>query len=351
MTTIIKNLTSCFLKEWSLYVEDTPRAGIVYKFSSVTSTINSRNSLELSGLNRSRRARAGGLDVSGGVDFPGKLQIGQIRLLADVEPALMVYVFGKVGLGFSWKIIPLSPFHFPATSGEALIGTHVYQFWNQQTIPNAILARSFVVDTVAKDERREIGQVQKFLEDGSPLPEYLRPAIGSPIRTDKDVRLRYLKDFSIDEETFRSTRKDNSFVNLTRLLILRAFSEHEGVAAAADVEGDYTTAVVADRFPRNAKDFKSKYVECELRSQFLSLLPGERGERPLVYTWDDETPASWNNSAVAAYIAKTGELFGTGVMDVKLKRIVIDDFSVSDGISVPLEKASELRLVMVPPKG
>ena len=81
------------------------------------------------------------------------------------------------------------------------------------------------------------------------------------------------------------------------------------------------------------------------------MLPGEKGERPLVYTWDGETPSGWRDSAVAAYVGKTGELFGVGFMDINQKRIVINDFSMSDGVSVPLEKASDLRLVMVPPEG
>ena len=322
MRTKVKNLTDCFLKEWALYVKDVPQSHVAYRY-----------------------VKAQGLAVS-----PEKLKIGQVRLLADIEPSLMVYVYRKVGTGFLWEIIPLSSFHFPATSGEALIGTRVYQFWNQQRVPHTLLSRSFAVDDVSCEERREIRQVQKYMEKGCPLPEYLKPAIGAPVRADQDVRLRYLEDFSIDEDTFRNVTETNGFADLTRLIISRAFSGYEDAAAAADVEGDYTAAVMADRFPRNAKDFKRQYVDCELKSQFLSLLPGERGERPLVYTWDGETPERWRDSPVAAYIARTGELFGTGAMNVKTRRIVIDDFSMSDGVSVPLEKASELRLVMVPPK-
>lgn len=318
----INNMKDAFLNEWGMYVQDFPVPGNVYKYVKAEGYVG-----------------------------PNDVRSGQIRLLADIEPQLMVYVHRKRHGGFSWEAIPLSPFHFPATSGEALIGRRVYQFWNMQEISAYVIGRSFAVEDVPIEERRELHQMIRHIEVGDPLPEYLKVALGAPVRDGKDKRLRYLADFSIDASTFRCNVKGQSFTSLSPRVIEQAFDGYEFAAAAAGVENDYTTAVVADRFPRNAKDFKNRYVECELKSQFLSLLPGERGERPLVYTWEGDAPKAWRNSPVAAYVAKTGEMLGVGFMDIEAKRIVINDFSVSDGVSVAIEKASELRLILVQPRG
>ena len=315
----IRTLTDAFRKEWVLYLDDVPRSGNVYKFV---------------------KAADG--------DFRPAPKSGQIRLLADVERPLLVYLQQTKASSFLWDVIPLSPFHFPATSGEALVGKRVYQFWNRQDVSSIHIDRSFLVEEVPADERREIVAMAAHVENGADVADCLKPAIGEVVRRNDDTRLRYLHDFAVEPETFRSAERGRAFVRLTRKALWLAFAEHEFAAAAAGVENDYTAAVVAKRFPKNAKDFKRQYVECELKSQFLSLLPGERGERPLVYTWEGETPDGWRDSAVAAYVAKTGELFATGFLDIGLKRIVINDFSVSGGVSVPLEMASDLRLVIVP---
>lgn len=324
----IDGLKGAFLKEWEMYVQDVPKAGEVYKYD-----------------------KAKGLCLPDAV-----VKAGQIRLLADIEPPLLVYACRKVRGEFAWEVIPMSPFHFPATSGEVLIGNRVYQVWNKQTIPAHMLIRSFEVQTVSREERLEIKQVLGYFENGGDLPVWLKSAMGFPIRDDNDVRLRYLSDFAVEfndmlrqRRTRAASSRDMTWRRALPSRVLKgAFSGYELRLAAAGVGDDYTPAVVANRFPRNARDFKKQYVECELKSDFLSLLPGERGERPLVYTWEGDTPEGWKNSAVAAYISKTGELFGVGSMDVKSKRIVINDFSGSEGVSVALEKASELRLVMVP---
>ena len=315
-------LTDLFRKEWKLYVEDFPKAGVVHK-------------VEMAKYSD---------------PFIKKPKVGEIRLVADVEPPYCVFLNKKLKDG--WDIVPISPFHNPATSCEALIGRHVYQAWNRQKVDQIRIARSWLVEPVPVDERKEICAVLDFVEKDKELPGYLKPAMGEPVRSSDDPRLRYLSDFSteLSELKFPVDPIEEVFPPIIRPNWYRpVVDEHEWAAAAAVGTGARSLALFMSAPPRTRSAFKEQAFECVLQSEPMSLLPGDDERDPLVYTWEQPTPESWRRGRlqVAAYVDKTGALFGRGTIDVAKKRIVINDFK-GIKLKTALEKVSDIVLVVTP---
>lgn len=327
-----RTLTEAFRNEWQLYCEDYPTSGPVYR-------------VEMAG------------DL---VPFGDEPDGSEIRLLADVEPHLCVFLSGRSEDG--WDVIPLSPFRNPATSGEALVGRHVYQIWNRQTISAERVARSWKVALVDAEECRDLQAVVDHVEKGVELPDHLKPAMGEAIRSEKDERLRYLSDFSVEvaEMKFKCvqvaadgpSRGPVRFrwpSRLVRSRYQKAVENHEFPLAAAVGAGVRTVALFMTGLPKSSAQFREKAFDCELTSQFLSLQPDDDQRMPLVYTWEEATPESWTRGPmnVAAYIERTGALFGRGTVDVANRRIVVDDFRGIE-LKTPVEKVSDIVLVVAP---
>lgn len=326
-------LTDLFRKEWKLYVEDVPKAGVVHK-------------VEMAKHSDS---------------FSRNPKVGEIRLVADVEPPYCVFLNKKLEDG--WDIVPISPFHNPATSCEALIGRHVYQAWNRQKVDQVRIARSWLVEPVPVDERKEICAVLDFVEKDKELPDYLKPAMGEPVRSSDDPRLRYLSDFSTELSELKFTNLGvEGRPQRRRGVRLAVFphrirpnwyrpmvNEHEWAAAAAVGTGSRSLALFMSSPPRTQSAFKEQAFECVLQSEPMSLLPGDDERDPLVYTWEQPTPESWRRGKlqVAAYVDKTGALFGRGTIDVVKKRIVINDFKGLK-LKTALERVSDIVLVVTP---
>lgn len=328
-------LSDLFRKEWELYIEDFPTSGAVYK------------------VNMVKRSDS----------FSNNPKVGEIRLVADVEPPYCVFLNRKFKDG--WDIIPISPFHNPATSCEALIGRHVYQVWNRQKVNQIRIVRSWLVESVSADERAEINAVLNFVEKDKELPCYLKPAMGAPVRCSDDPRLRYLSDFSMElsalkfndkRVVLRSQRRrcDSCISSVFPTRINPSWyrpmvDEHEWAAAAAVGTGVRSLALFMLSQPRTKSAFKDQAFECVLQSEPMSLLPGDDERDPLVYTWERPTPESWRRGKlqVAAYVDKTGALFGRGTIDVAKKRIVINDFN-GIVLKTALEKVSDIVLVVTP---
>ena len=328
-------LTDGFRAEWSLYCEDYPEPGPVYKVE-----------------------QAGDLVPFGGV--PGA---AEIRLLADIEPRLCVFLVRRTKAG--WDVIPVSPFRNPATNGEALIGRHVYQVWNRQTISAKRVSRSWKVAAISEEECKELHAVVDHVEKGEALPGYLKPALGEAIRSRQDERLRYLEDFGVEvsemkfakkaprrEATGRPSGPCVSFCwpsRLKRALYSPVVEDHEYALAAADGPGASSVALFTESLPKSSAQFNQKAFECILQSEFMSLLPDDDERRPLVYTWASETPEAWKAGPlrVAAYVKKTGALFGRGTVDVAARRIVDGDFR-GIGLKTPIEKVSDIMLIVAP---
>lgn len=326
-------LTDLFRKEWKLYVEDVPKAGVVHK-------------VEMAKHSDS---------------FSRNPKVGEIRLVADVEPPYCVFLNKKLEDG--WDIVPISPFHNPATSCEALIGRHVYQAWNRQKVDQVRIARSWLVEPVPVDERKEICAVLDFVEKDKELPDYLKPAMGEPVRSSDDPRLRYLSDFSTELSELKFTnlgverrpqRRRGArlavFPPRIRPRLYRpVVDEHVWAAAAAVGTGARSLALFMSAPPRTQSAFKEQAFECVLQSEPMSLLPGDDERDPLVYTWERPTPESWRRGKlqVAAYVDKTGALFGRGTIDVAKRRIEICDFK-GIKLKTALEKVSDIVLVVTP---
>lgn len=319
-------LSDLFRKEWELYVEDFPMAGAVHK------------------VNMAKRS-----DL-----FSDNPKVGEIRLVADVEPPYCVFLNRKLKNG--WDVIPISPFHNPATSCEALIGRHVFQAWNRQKVNQIRIARSWLVESVSVDERAEIQAVLDFVEKDKELPHYLKSAMGAPVRCSDDPRLRYLSDFSTELSELEFNDKGD--VTRTKIEFPSRINpgwyrpmveEHEWAAAAAVGTGFRSLALFMSAQPRTMAAFKDQAFECVLQSEPMSLLPGDDERDPLVYTWERPTPESWKRGKlqVAAYVDKTGALFGRGTIDVTKKRIVINDFK-GIALKTALEKVSDVVLVVTP---
>jgi hypothetical protein len=135
-----------------------------------------------------------------GTPLEWPVHVGEIRLLA---PHLLpsgqcpVYVLVVSNWDNNWKLVtPFSQFPLPATPGELLTlrsegPWQVLQVWNSRTLPNEVIAESWVADTASEDLLDEAWAVFRHVTFGAELPDELASRIGPPVLQPHDPRISY----------------------------------------------------------------------------------------------------------------------------------------------------------------
>ncbi|MFA6929689.1 MAG: hypothetical protein WCT05_05135 [Lentisphaeria bacterium] len=178
-----KQLTQSFLHEYQLYCRLLDQAG-----EDPGEDPDKKNLRSKFGSRQSLAAAAP-------PDFAG-LQSGQIRLLSQPDQMIWVLALRCWGGGI-WLVVPFSPFPFPATEEEFLLGgkrteyLDVLQFWNARTLHALFLRRSWLVDTLTPQELQTAEVLFNASLSGDALPEELLARTALPITAAPDPRLNY----------------------------------------------------------------------------------------------------------------------------------------------------------------
>jgi hypothetical protein len=126
--------------------------------------------------------------------------VGEIRLLAPhlLPPGQRpVYVLVVSKWDNDWKLVtPFSQFPLPATQGELLTlrsegPWQVLQVWNSRTLPNEVIAESWVADTASESLLDEAWAVFRHVTFSAELPDELSSRIGPPVLQPHDPRIKY----------------------------------------------------------------------------------------------------------------------------------------------------------------
>lgn len=135
--------------------------------------------------------------------FDPQPRCGEIRLLSrgllpDCRRPLHIAIVSD--WSESVKLVaPYGSFSEPASTGELLTGRtesdlRVLCLWNSHTIPDDLVAQSWVVGTMSKTELEEARAVFEHVTFGHPLPSHLGERVGPPILNPEDARAAYQKE-------------------------------------------------------------------------------------------------------------------------------------------------------------
>lgn len=139
-------------------------------------------------------------DAITGRPLDGPVCVGEIRLLAPhlLPPGQRpVHVLVASNWDNDWKlVIPFSQFTLPATTGELLTGRDetpwkVLQVWNSRTVPNEVIAESWIAANASESLLDEAWVVFRHLMVGTELPDAFASRIGPPILRPTDPRIEY----------------------------------------------------------------------------------------------------------------------------------------------------------------
>ncbi len=88
-------------------------------------------------------------------EFDSDVAVGEVRIFADTTSPLVALVVEDRRLS-GWRIVPVSPFCAPASDREAMVGERVLQLWNATVVSRRFAGRSWIVDTVDKEELERV---------------------------------------------------------------------------------------------------------------------------------------------------------------------------------------------------
>ena len=110
------------------------------------------------------RPRLAGERPSGDAAFDPCVRAGDVRIFADVNVPLVALVIEDRGLS-GRRIVPVSPFHAPASVRELALGGRVYQLWNACSASRRFTDRSWLVDRV---EESDVARIAAAVGSASP---------------------------------------------------------------------------------------------------------------------------------------------------------------------------------------
>ena len=294
------------------------------------------------------------LPIRADVKFSGKVEPGEIRLFADVTPPRSG-LFYKCRDGKVWIVIPLSDksFTVPASNQEALVCDHVYQFWNELSLPDSKAKRSYFEETASKEEMKCVEAVLRHLRAGDPMPDGLPIAFGEPITRPDDPRLKYFSMFKLGIKDFECKERFE-IIDLSQQ-ILDEVSKKEGDSyglAAATGEDPATLVLCRRGAPIQKGEYSEEYVNCNIASKYIKLVPGDN-HKVLKFKYEGELPKGWkvgDEVLVSIHERTSRKQIGTGRFDASGKAIIIDDFSGLDSLDAPILSTAGLVIVLTIPK-
>jgi len=214
--------------------------------------------------------------------------VGEIRLLA---PHLLssgerpVYILVVSKWDNDWKlVIPFSPFAVPATQGELLTlrsesPWQVLQIWNSRTLPNEVIAESWVADTASESLLDDAWAVFKHITFSADLPEELASRIGPPVLHSHDPRISYQEMETVllsglSREAFKAVEQLNQQVAAAPLNVLAVSSEPSAIQAYTAATASQLGLAASSEFPKAAVEVLHGGEKARIK---LVEQPGEPG--------------------------------------------------------------------------
>lgn len=280
--------------------------------------------------------------------FSDNVMPGEIRLFADVYPPRSGLFYKHFPNG-EWLVIPLSEpsFTVPASNQEALIGSIVYQFWNEIRLSNFQARRSYLERKITDDEIKVVRAVLLHLHLGVPMPANLPVAFGEAITQKNDKRRPYFTRFRLTQDDFS--------LNLIWHVhdIPKKVVDCLPVALAAADGSDSPVFIVCrkgDSVKRGG--FCNDYGTCRLAFPFTSFGAGLQ-PKILKFREIGNLPDDWNirdGAFVSIHERTTRKQIGSGRIDLTKSEIIIDDFTGLEALSSPVISTADLVLVIIRPK-
>jgi hypothetical protein len=313
-----------FLKEWRLYVEEDVSSSEDEQAATPEVSYGKRSS-----------------------EFDPNPQAGELRLFAWDGSSLPALLYKE--MYDSWIVLPVSEFTVPATEQEILIGKRVYQLWNSFTAPKAFAEKSWLVDSLPKQDMADLCEALLHVLVEDPIRDDLKALIGLPITSVEDPRLDYEREFAagpivqklqldIQEKTSEAVGR----LRLSREFFLKTIKKliPERYAAATGEDSSFMLILEGT----SEEDIRKACVECDLVSSFKSIIPDDD---PYTYVFRPKSlPNGWGNAGdipVQARNRKTLERIGEGVLEAKSGEIVI---RTTGKVKDAIEKPEQLVLVM-----
>ncbi len=286
----------------------------------------------------------------GSENFGSNLNPGDLRLFDFGANGLVGLLYKRLDAG--WVVVPTSEFTVPATEQEILIGKRVYQLWNTCTMPEELVGRSWLVDTICKTDMKDICEALLHVLAGDSLRADLQQCMGLPITSIEDPRLDYERTFATarlfsDEETIQ---EDSNALQRMRAFDLpvefwRKTIDEElphRLAAATNAE---TSFMLLLREEPDDEIIRKSYAECELMNDFRSINPGDDPYK-LVFR-PKGLPDGWSVKGrveVQMRNRQTLEVVGTGYYNAETGQIVV---AIKSDVKSPVDTPEQLVLAMV----
>jgi len=128
--------------------------------------------------------------------FDAELEEGQIRLMPArgyEEPLVLLLL--KQWTESDYLVAPFTAIGVPATPTELKLRDHMLYsslcLWNVRTLPNSVLADSWIVDECSELEMQDARSILQVALLGEDVPEQLLGKTGAPIFRSEDPRIDY----------------------------------------------------------------------------------------------------------------------------------------------------------------
>ena len=120
--------------------------------------------------------------------FDGPVQVGEIRVFADMNRPFVALVLEYVGAA-GYRLVPISPFTVPASAREMLVGERVFQLWNACTAAKSFVERSWLVAALEAADVAEIAAAVAAVPSGA--------------RSEDETAREYERAFALSGGNFR----------------------------------------------------------------------------------------------------------------------------------------------------
>ena len=311
-----------FLKEWQLFLADSSSAS-----EDERDTISKSSS-------RGKSAR-----------FDPNPKAGELRLFVWDGNPLLALLYKE--MEDAWIILPVSEFTVPATEQEILLSRRVYQLWNSFTASKGFVERSWLVDSLPKQDMDDLCNALLHVLVGDPLRDDLLALTGMPITSVEDPRLDYERAFAAGPivEKLRLGGLDVEQVGRLRLphdFFLAAIREEIPFRLAAATDDDASFMLILEG--TSEEDIRKTCVECDLVSPFRSINPDDE---PYTYVFRPKSlPDGWKGNGdipVQARNRETLEIVGEGALEAASGEIAI---RTTGKVRDAIEKPEQMVLVM-----
>lgn len=307
-----------FLKEWRLYVEEDVFSSEDEQAATPEVSYGKRSS-----------------------EFDPNPQAGELRLFAWDGSSLLALLYKE--MDDSWIVLPVSEFTVPATEQEILIGKRVYQLWNSFTAPKAFAEKSWIVDSLPKQNMADLCEALLHVLVGDLIRDDLKALTGLPITSVEDPRLDYEREFAagpivqkLQMGTNEKTLEMVGRLRLSREFFKKIIEEEIPYRLAAATDGDSSFMLIIED-GNTEEAVRKRCIECQLLNDFMSINPGDEPYK-LAFQLR-EVPEGLNGNSDMSILARnrdTLEIIGEGVLDLARGEVIITTHSdVKDAVEKP----------------